>query len=293
MKLDPPASDYLEPMQETPSLIHPPSAWHDWYNAAVYQSFIDEFPVYPWLNRQLAAKARLAEASRILDLACGTGATALGCLPEMHRDAQLVGIDSSLPMVEIARAEVRDPRCRFVVGDARRLAQYVSGCFDRAVCNAAFWQLEETRLVLAELARVLCEGAGFIFSIPSSYLAETKSPVHPFQVALARRLQTAGLRERGTHACFHSIGALIELLESEGFRTHDVTEAHYRGRQKELVDLMRIPAMAEAMSDRASEADRHEAITQAVEGIDLEQEVTVSWTFIETHILQAKVAQSS
>ena len=267
-------------MPDTGSSISPPSPWHDWHNAAVYQSYVEEFPIYGWLNRKLASIARLEEAERILDLACGTGATALGCLPYMDRDAELVGIDSAWPMVEIARAEVGDPRCRFLVGDARELSRHLDGPYDRAVCNAALWQLPELGRVLAELSRVLKPGARLAFSIPTQQVAPESTAAHPFQVALARLLDEAHRDGRPPSALFSSPDALQHLLGSTGFRTELVTEASYAGEQRELVSLMRIPAMTRSLAPGLSEEACRQAVAKAAERVDLEQKVTVSWTFV-------------
>lgn len=265
---------------EIPSLIDSPSPWHDWYNAAVYQSFIEDFPIYRWLNRQLARTARLRGATRIFDLACGTGATAAACLPEMDRDAELVGLDSSEPMVELARAEISDARCSFQVGDARHLRHHLDGHFDRAICNAAFWQLPEPTKVLAELARVLEPGALFTFSIPSQYLAPETVDAHPFQLAVARHLDASSIPRRPPRGPFTSVDGLAEVLEAGGFRPELIIEARYFGRQQELVDLMHIPAMACSIAEGLPEADCRTVIAKAAAEIDPEEDVTVPWTLV-------------
>jgi ubiquinone/menaquinone biosynthesis C-methylase UbiE len=60
-------------------------------------------------------------AARWLDLGCGTGALAETILARTH-PAQVDGIDPSEGYLALARQQVRDPRVRFEVGDARRLS---------------------------------------------------------------------------------------------------------------------------------------------------------------------------
>ena len=133
--------------------------WNDWHNAEVYNSYVHEYPIYRELNGRLAELAELAAVRRVLDLACGAGATAQSCLRRMPRDAELVGVDASEAMVALARIHVRDPRARFEVAPAASLAGAVDGRFDRALCNAAYWQLALRDAVLAELAELLAPGA--------------------------------------------------------------------------------------------------------------------------------------
>lgn len=264
------------------------SPWHDWHNAAVYQSYVEEFPIYGWLNRRLAAIADLRGAERILDLACGTGATALGCLPFLRPDGELVGIDSAYPMVELARAEVGDPRCRFLVGDARELSRHLVGRFDRAVCNSAFWQLPETGRVLEQLTRVLKPGARLAFSIPTQQLAPDETAAHPFQVALARRLGELRDGPPAGGAPFAGRDELERRLAVHGFDLEIVDEATYVAEQRELVDLMRIPAMTAGVAPDLPIEVCRKAVASAAAAVDPEQTVAVPWTFVRAAFAMRK-----
>lgn len=62
--------------------------------------------------------------TRVYDLGCSTGTTLIGLAPALGEEAELVGIDSSAPMVERARRNVAaqglDDRIEIVVADLNR-----------------------------------------------------------------------------------------------------------------------------------------------------------------------------
>ena len=254
-----------------------PSMWLDWKNAALYQSYVEEYPIYGWLNRLLVGVSGVDRAERILDLACGTGATASACTPIMGKSSELTGVDFSAPVVEIARAEIDDPRCRFRVIDARRLSRHLpADSFDAVVCNAAFWQLPDCEQVLVEVATVLRPGGSLSLNIPSQQLEPQQIMAHPFQVALSRHLY--GLEDTGSPA-FLQTDALMGSAARAGLWLAERYEATYFGTQRELVDLMRIPAMAASAAPGLCPQRCSRAVDAAARHVEMGQEVEVPWTF--------------
>jgi tRNA threonylcarbamoyl adenosine modification protein (Sua5/YciO/YrdC/YwlC family) len=73
-----------------------------------------DVPAYEELQRELVA-ASGEGARRILELGTGTGATA-ALLLERHRDATLIGLDVSEPMLRLARARLPSDRVELRVG---------------------------------------------------------------------------------------------------------------------------------------------------------------------------------
>ncbi len=68
----------------------------------------------------LMAARHLGATGTAYDLGCSLGATTLAILKQTDApDIRVVGVDSSAPMVEGARAHISDPRARFVEADFR------------------------------------------------------------------------------------------------------------------------------------------------------------------------------
>lgn len=255
--------------------------WDGWQNAEIYQGFVSDFPIYRLLSRRLANHARLEDARRVLDVACGTGATARACLRRMRHDAELVGVDQSEAMVSLARSHTTDPRSSFRVAPAAELHRKLGdeADFDRAVSSAALWQFSRPARAVASVARILAPGALFVFNVPVHRLADREGPVHALQVALASAIAEAagGKVSDGGGDGRVAISSIRRWLDDAGFG--EIEEHHHsvRSRQDELLELMRIPAMAERMAPDLAEAKREQAFERVSRRVDLGEEVEVPW----------------
>jgi ubiquinone/menaquinone biosynthesis C-methylase UbiE len=254
-------------------------SWRGWRNAEIYDRFVREHRIYRTLNQRLVELSELQDARRVLDLGCGTGATALACLRVLDMDTELVGVDASEEMVEVARANILDPRASFVVCSASSLEGGVQGTFDRAVCNAAFWQFPAPDPVLAALATVMVGGGLFVFNIPSERVEGEEAPVHPFQVALARAIESRTGRPYNRPSLPLQPSLLERLARESGFTLERVERFHYRGKQAEFMELMQIPAMIRPLTADLPGQERLSILAEAAETLDPEEPVEVPWIY--------------
>jgi demethylmenaquinone methyltransferase/2-methoxy-6-polyprenyl-1,4-benzoquinol methylase len=125
--------------------------------------------------RQKAARECLkAPAERVLDLACGTGDLAIAIARQSP--ALVVGIDYSLPMLEIARTKaaslVKGREPTFIHGDAANLP-FADASFGCVGISFAFrnltYQNRLARRHLEEVRRVLVPGGRYV-------IVETSQP---------------------------------------------------------------------------------------------------------------------
>lgn len=117
------------------------------------------------LTHQLAEQLRLSADSRLLDVACGTGASALmiaeafGC--RVH------GVDLSARNVEQATRAAAErglsARASFELGDAEGLAAQ-AGQFDALLCECALCTFPDKGRAAREFHRVLCAGGRLAMS---------------------------------------------------------------------------------------------------------------------------------
>ncbi|MEO8601013.1 MAG: class I SAM-dependent methyltransferase [bacterium] len=167
------------------------------------------------IKRQLVTLSRIATGHRVLDLGCGTATLTL-YIKEMHRDADVVGLDPDAKALERAaqKAAAADLAIGFDVGSATALP-YVDGSLDRVLSAFVFHHLsrDEKRATFREVLRVLKPGGTFgllDFGRPPTALGRLLSPLlHP-----------------GRHARDNVRGRLPELLREAGFP--DVREAARR-----------------------------------------------------------------
>lgn len=104
------------------------------------------------LVQPLLDAAGVGAGTRLLDLATGPGHLAAAAA---DRGAATTGLDIAAGMLALARE--REPRVRFVEGDAEALP-FERGEFDAAVAAFVFNHLPQPEAAAAELARVLAPG---------------------------------------------------------------------------------------------------------------------------------------
>jgi ubiquinone/menaquinone biosynthesis C-methylase UbiE len=117
------------------------------------------------IDPTLVAVLGSVRGRRVLDLACGNG-----YLTRRFRRqgaARAVGVDASLASIRVARRReaARPTGAEFIHGDARRLAQFEAGAFDRIVANMAFMDIRDAASAIREVGRLLAPGGRLVFSI--------------------------------------------------------------------------------------------------------------------------------
>jgi SAM-dependent methyltransferase len=116
-------------------------------------------PSYARGAAEFISRLGLAEGGRLLDVACGTGNTAL---PASHAGAVVTGVDITTTLIEQARdnAAADGLSIRFDVGDCEQLP-YPDGAFDVVVTMFGAMFAPRPDRVVSELTRV-CRAGGRI-----------------------------------------------------------------------------------------------------------------------------------
>lgn len=113
-------------------------------------------------RRQAAALVQNNPA-RILDLACGTGDFAFA-LAKRFPDAQILGVDLTPAMLDVARAKNFRPNIAFSEGNAQELrldsapAPFTDATFSLVTCAFGFRNFSDQAAALNEAKRVLVPG---------------------------------------------------------------------------------------------------------------------------------------
>ena len=111
------------------------------------------------LTRRLGTLIGLRNADRLLDVACGRGASASEIAKAFG--AQVVGVDYSRESVEAATASAAEAGLsslvEFMVGDAEALPVQ-NETFDAVLCECALCTFPKKEMAVAEFARVLRAG---------------------------------------------------------------------------------------------------------------------------------------
>ncbi|HKV43918.1 MAG TPA: methyltransferase domain-containing protein [bacterium] len=185
------------------------------------------------LGELLRLAAPTSEA-RALDVATGTGFTALALAPRVDR---VVGLDLTLGMVREARRLAADRgvfNLTLCLGDAEALP-FRSRAFDIVTCRVAAHHFPDLPGALAEMARVVKTGGRVV-------LDDTCAP----EIAeLARLMNEWELRRDRSHVANHPPSRLRAMLEQSGLGVRAATMIHVPQEFGDWVERSGIP-MGEA-----------------------------------------------
>lgn len=122
----------------------------------------------------LATNAPFNKTSTLLDLACGDGHLIPYLLQQLGSDAKVFGVDMSEGELEVARAQVKDPRVTFINARAQNMPLETAS-IDHAFSHMAFMLMMPIEDVVRELARVIRPGGSFSAVIPMRSLPGSTS----------------------------------------------------------------------------------------------------------------------
>ncbi|MEV8424521.1 class I SAM-dependent methyltransferase [Streptomyces niveus] len=143
--------------------------WDEDSNAEVYNAFTRDHPMYDATSRDLARRSHLADASLVVDLCGGAGATARAILDLIPARARVVSVDNAAAMQRVGRRILTDARLTWITAPAERLVDHLhADSADAVVCNSAIWKTD-TATVFAAVAHILRPGGHFVFNIGGGF----------------------------------------------------------------------------------------------------------------------------
>ena len=123
------------------------------YNAAA--DFFDASPLGFWdyFGRRTIELASLPRGSRVLDVCCGTGASALPAAEAVGPTGKIIGVDLADELLELARRKAVQQRLgniKFEVGDMLSL-RFPTESFDAVVCVFGIFFVPDMAKAVSEL----------------------------------------------------------------------------------------------------------------------------------------------
>jgi SAM-dependent methyltransferase len=255
-----------------------PDAWDDPVGAEVYAELVADGRLYPAMADGLLSLAAVAEGEALLDLACGTGLVAERLLGSGAGPVcRVLGIDAARAMLVVGRRRVADPAAAFVEAGVGELP-LADRTFHAAVCSAALWHFPGLRRALGEVARVLVPGGRFAFNVPAAQLRGVPDlPPAPLQLALARSGERRFGRAPDPAGPRIFREDLLSWTAEAGLRTLTTRFADYPVAQRELAELLGVPALgARAYPDRDA-GEREDWIAEALRQVDPDETISVRW----------------
>ena len=160
------------------------------------------------------------QPKNVVDLGCGPGnLTALAAA--RWPSAKVVGLDSSAPMIDKARASIAG--VDFAVTDLRDWAESaVPGSVDVLLSNATLQWVPGHLDLLPTLAGAVSEGGGFAFQVPGNF----DEPSHTLRAELAAEEPYAAHTKHLEAPGSHGPADYYDVLVGEGFEV-DAWETTY------------------------------------------------------------------
>jgi ubiquinone/menaquinone biosynthesis C-methylase UbiE len=130
------------------------------YNAA--SDFYDHPANTFWerYGRRTVERLQLAEGARVLDVCCGSGASAIPAAEAVGPRGSAIGVDLAENLLELARAKAKQrglTNIQFETGDMTNL-RFETGSFDVVVCVFGIFFVPDMEAALRELIRMLRSG---------------------------------------------------------------------------------------------------------------------------------------
>lgn len=166
---------------------------------------------------ELLARVDAASPRHVVDLGCGPG-TLTALLAERWPDAEVIGLDSSVEMIERARGS--ESRVRFEVAD---LGQWrARRPVDVLVSNATLQWVPDHVDLLPGLVSQVAPGGWFAFQVPNNFA----EPSHTLLHRLASDPRFAGHTEGVARPAAHGPEVYLDVLQELGC-TVDAWETTY------------------------------------------------------------------
>jgi len=191
--------------------------------AATYNAAADNYDAGFWdcYGRRTVERLDLSPGARVLDVASGTGASALPAAEAAGPDGHVIAVDLAENMLERARAKAAARGLRnieFRVGDMTDLG-YPDGSFDAVVCVFGVFFVPDMKALVAELWRMVK---------PCGKLAITTWGPRIFEPMYGRWNEAVRAERQDLYAAFNPWDRIVEpfavtgLFEDAGVLEVDV-----------------------------------------------------------------------
>lgn len=192
--------------------VMPTSTTNLWSGGAAYERYMGR-----WSRKvapQFAAWVDASPEAKWIDVGCGTGELTIGVLGRSE-PSQVVGIDSAEAFLQVAEAQVSDPRVQFKKGDALAIPEG-DDSFDVAVSGLVLNFVTNKDRAVQEMVRVTRPG-GTVALYVWDYAGHMQVMRYFFDVATALDSRASEFDD-GVKAPVCRPGPLAELFSRAGLR---------------------------------------------------------------------------
>jgi len=180
---------------------------------------------YAQSSAQLLKFAKLPEAPKVIDVACGTGALTR-LLLKKHPKARVFAIDLSNEMLSFYQknfsAEIKKGKIKAVCGNAEKLNEHTHEKYDAVFISSALWDLE-IEPVFKNIQKVLKKNGLIVFNLPALVVEQEKGFVffieHFFRQTLNSKLIYRRIKTNYLKKIFRKHNFKLLTMKEYSFRS--------------------------------------------------------------------------
>ncbi|KAL9555655.1 hypothetical protein PS6_002738 [Mucor atramentarius] len=169
---------------------------------------------------------------RVLDLGCGYGWHCLYAAE--HGASQVVGIDSSVKMIQVAKSKTDSPVISYHVQSMEEM-DYPADSFDAVISSLAFHYVASFDAICAKVKKFLVDGGDFVFSVENPiftaygtgdwYYDADGKPLHwPVDRYFEEGVRKANFLGQDVYKYHKTMSTYINTLVKHGFQITKVVE---------------------------------------------------------------------
>ncbi len=200
---------------------------HDSYEAMAerYAEAVKTKPHNAFLERPaLRALVPALHGGRVLDAGCGAGINLLWLLEQGARE--VIGVDYSQNMIQLARQAATSDQVRLFVGDLNQPLDLLSDhSFDLVYSSLVMHYIADQHTLFAEFARILRPGGYFVFSTHHPFADYLGHGGSYFETRLLTEEWKMGGEPYSVSFYRRPLDAITGALAQAGFIIERLTEA--------------------------------------------------------------------
>jgi len=187
--------------------------------AETYEGYFVPAMFLPWATI-LIRHAALQPGERVLDVACGTGVVARQAAPLVGPDGQVVAVDISPAMLDVARSLTAPPGATIDWQEGNAMALPIAdGAFDVVLCQHGLQFVPDRPTAAREMRRVLAPGGRALVIVLQ---ALARHPVFEALTESVARHLSLPISAVMTPFALYDADELRTLFMSAGFRKVDI-----------------------------------------------------------------------
>ncbi len=258
--------------------------------AEKYDNYTKKYSMYKETSKFLVDLADIKKGMKVIDLACGTGVTSSQILSKLDDSGELISIDSSKEMLNVAVNKLQKTNIRFIHSPAEKIVEIIKEKIDLILCNSAFWQLDMEK-VLQNVNKILKNSGKFIFNIPEPFyeIEENKD-----ENTLFFKIKEIANKKFNLDFSKKYWGETINkdylstLINKNGFSINSIKILNLSQTYEDLYNLLLIPNMTKSLLKDLEYPKRIEILNEAYNQLDKKSKFGNKWIFF---ILSKKNSQ--